>query len=511
MDSEDCMANERLLKFELDILEYNSPPDKSKGSQLTTDIDATSNPQICKINYHTLRNGDNRLMDNDNTSRCNNMISSIIDNPMEETCNILDSLDEDKLLDCDSLNVECDPLNGLFDNVKSDMGSNFECPESKITYANTSQHVENHNENHNNPINKVPQNSHIHKKYAMNSKTKRSKQKSLSLPQSPEHDTFGIDSIDLQSCLCFEDISGLDFNEIVDDDINIRPEKAFNKSFDIGDVFATKDDDILKKEMNTPDDLFDSQMQDCDLEVDINDFDLPSFIMGKSENDPSALLIDCFEGTESALHCPKTEIDDINVESIANCDDALPNTSKFANCDNLETECSLLDAEKECFQETEHLPVVTLPSNDAPEKIDINPQSPIDSTSSNGRKTDTEDYIDVESVSDSESFPVLAANNVNALLEQFEATEDISKSLRSVRKMTIPKDSQYMQNNTKISKEPYLVFPTIWKTDFENSTGTKNNNRMRSTNPKLQKNVCIFIFHIKNIFKYILFQIYVIF
>ncbi|XP_077289335.1 PGC-1 family member spargel isoform X2 [Arctopsyche grandis] len=492
MDSEDCMVNERLIKFELDILEYNSSPDKSKGSLLTADIDTKSNPKICKINYHTLSSGDNRLMDNDNTSRCNTMISSIIDNPMEETCNILDSFNEDKLLECDPLNVECDPLNDLFDTVKSDMGSNFECPESKITYVNTSQHVvdsqEIHSENHNNPILKAPQNSHIHKKYAMNSKSKRSKQKSLSLPQSPEHDTFGIDSIDLQSCLCFEDISGLDFNEIVDDDINIRPEKAFNKSFDIADVFATKDD-ILKKEMDTPDDLFDSQMQDCDLEVDINDFDLPSFIMGQGENDPSALLIDCFEETENALHCPKTEIDDINVESIANCDDALPNISKFANCSDLVTKCSLLNTEKESFQETEVIPVMILPSNDASKEIDTNPQSPIDSTSSNGRKTDTEDYIDVESVSDNESFPVLAANNVNALLEQFEATEDISKSLRSVRKLTIPKDSQYTQNNTKVSKEPYLVFPTIWKTDFEDSTGTKDNNKMRFINPRLQKNV----------------------
>lgn len=474
MDSDDYSDNDRLIKYSLDLLEYSSKPNKCiESEEPLIKIENGNCLQISDVDYDVLTNSDSRLIDNDNASHAN-MISDII-NPLDSSCNLLDSFD--------SKFLEYDQLNNIFDSDKNN--------EVNSEIGNINCLVDNSQQNHprGNIVQKFSPISQIHKKYISTAKNKRNKQKSISLPQSPEHDAFGLDGIDLQSSFCFEDIEGVDINSFVDNDINIAPEKAFNKSFDISDVLNDERNDLSKKGVDESVDLFGSEIQYSDLDTDIKDFDLPSFIMGKSNDDSSNFFIDCLQSNQT-----DNKVSD-----------------KVDEPENYATTLEVILEQNS--NELSSVPVLKLKESASPKnKPELTPKVSKQKNSkrmvkrakSAGKdlsivsaqfqctesKMETDDYIDVESVSDNESVPVIAANNVDSLLEQFEATEDFSKSIKNVKKTNIQKKVHPAENNNNISKEPHLAFPKVRTVDSQKSLSTKNN-LSQSVGAKENRKVCI--------------------
>lgn len=321
----------------------------------------------------------------------------------------------------------------------------------------------------------------------------RQKLKSISLPQSPSHcaDTPGQD---FQPCMTYEDLKFIDFDRMFhispskvfnkhfnmpdpfDDHVPHFPETvSFDPIVDIktkrnpectlksindsqldeskttNDIIGIIDKNgMLENVMNSSDLLF--NQEDLKPEDDLDNpenFDLTSFITGEGDAYPSHLLSDNFitspftvkseqkgEGRRHYAH----NIDKFDID-MSNVSMSTPKRNKN-RLSELTSEMTLIDQNaswpptpKEA-REVENIAPVKTPVK-LKSKFTNYPREPLVMriTKSEGNltpKEDSEDYIDVETVSDGESFPVLAANNLDSLLEQFEATEKISKRVSSL-------------------------------------------------------------------------------
>lgn len=284
----------------------------------------------------------------------------------------------------------------------------------------------------------------------------KSIQRSCSLPHSPMHGpNVCMDVDDAKTCLSFEDLN-LDLSDLTFDSDKDKSDNA-NKSDDIPRTLTDEDVNsflITNKPDNKTDDDLNPQEMEIEDTIESNITDIPpvddSFRKLTSTPLPSIgrtskVLGFCVEKT------PSPSRKELRREKVAVLDSQAtprkvvvdpPRKAKIVSLDSKFNSTKVIDM-RPVGPVAKPIPVVVKP-------IAIKPVAPktvatkLVTAESKVATADLDDFVDVESCNDT-VIPVLEANNLSSLLEQFEATEKLNKSKK-------PLSIQPIEEQKKINK-----------------------------------------------------------
>ncbi|GBP19260.1 Peroxisome proliferator-activated receptor gamma coactivator-related protein 1 [Eumeta japonica] len=239
----------------------------------------------------------------------------------------------------------------------------------------------------------------------------KSIQRSCSLPHSPAHISY-MDIDDGRTSFSFEDLNINDLPELNFEEENV--EKYISK--------MNNDDDVPR----------------ALTDEDIKEFLIPNKPI-KTEEDEIDQDVDDFNEMDMDLETP--------INSLINCT-SMPNDAQ-TDINKIQSKSFPPEKQKPILKN-----ITTNVATAIPKMLDYNVNKidrPIKIELNTDIKVDPDDYVDVESFNETTSIPVLEANNLNSLLEQFEATEKLNNSdIKLSKKSSSVKATDSSQRN-KIS------------------------------------------------------------
>lgn len=290
----------------------------------------------------------------------------------------------------------------------------------------------------------------------------KSIQRSCSLPHSPKHGTsvYNMDVDDAKTCLSFEDLN-LDLSDLAFDSDKDKSDSA-NKSDDIPRTLTDEDVNSFlitskpeTRSLNNDDDLNPQEMEIEDtIESDITVDD--SFRKFSSTPLPSSaytskVLEFCVEKT------PSPSRKELRKEKLTVFDSQAtpkkvvyepPRKAKIVPLNTKFSSAKVIDI-KPVVPIVK--PAVVKAMIPVAKPIAVKPVTPKTMVAipviaeSKVIPADLDDFVDVESCNDT-VIPVLEANNLSSLLEQFEATEKLNKTKKPLR--IVPVDDQKKLNKS---------------------------------------------------------------
>ncbi|KAJ2941567.1 hypothetical protein O0L34_g14619 [Tuta absoluta] len=259
-------------------------------------------------------------------------------------------------------------------------------------------------------------------------------QRSCSLPQSPMHNIC-LDIDDAKTCLSFEDLnldlSDLTFDNDKDkssgsaksDDIPRTLTEDDVNSFLITSLNKPENKGIIRPEPVIEDDL---SHQDMEMEEPVQS-SIEPVIIPEIKTPVKILIPKTSTPIKSTIHSSSELIIPEVRTPVRN---SVPKTAKQINS----TEQSSM--EPVIIPEVKTPIKISVPKTSTPVKSILNfcvEKSAVKKKENADIKVESDDFVDVESCNDT-VIPVLAANNLNSLLEQFEATEKLNTKPKKVIK-----------------------------------------------------------------------------